>query len=34
LGHDDFSLKHDDFPMGMMKRFNAIEAIFMKNVVF
>jgi len=34
LGHDDFSLGHVDFPMGMMKQFNVIEAILMKNVVF
>jgi len=33
-GNDDFSLGHDDFSMGMVKRFKAIEAIFVKKCVF
>jgi len=34
LWDNDFSLGHDDCPLGMMKWCNAIEAIFMKNVFF
>jgi len=33
-GNDDFSLGHDDFALGMVKRLQAIEAILMKIAFF